>query len=55
VEHAFNRHLKARLNYLHSDSSGIVRIEPRNLLGTDALVMDGGGAGCRRLTRNTHA
>lgn len=43
LEHAFTRYLKLRVNYLNSNSEGIVTVEPRVVQGKDALVLGGGG------------
>lgn len=43
AEHAFASYLKFRVNYLHSNSDGVVVIEPKVLQGKDALVIGGGG------------
>lgn len=43
LEHAFARYLKLRINYLHSNSDGVVVIDPKIVQGQDALVIGGGG------------
>jgi hypothetical protein len=47
VEHAVTSQLKLRVNYLHSNSDGIVIVNPRPTLGTtlgpEALVLNGNG------------
>ncbi|MEP7341045.1 MAG: carboxypeptidase regulatory-like domain-containing protein [Acidobacteriota bacterium] len=43
LEHAFAKYLKLRVNYLHSNSQGIVVIDPQVVQGQNALVLGGGG------------
>ncbi len=43
LEHSFTRLLKLRVNYLNSNSWGVVIVEPRSIQGQDALVLGGGG------------
>lgn len=43
VEHSFARLLKLRVNYLNSNSSGVVVVQPLEVNGEDALVLGGGG------------
>ncbi|HKX30142.1 MAG TPA: carboxypeptidase regulatory-like domain-containing protein [Blastocatellia bacterium] len=43
VEHSFSPLVRLRANYLNSDSSGIVVVEPRSQQGQDAMVIGGGG------------
>ncbi|MBK9708452.1 MAG: TonB-dependent receptor [Acidobacteria bacterium] len=43
VEHSFSRILRIKANWLSSNSSGIVIVEPKFLLGRDALVLGAGG------------
>ncbi len=43
VEHSFSPLLRVRLNYLNSNSSGIVIVDPKVVQGRDALVLGGGG------------
>ncbi len=43
VEHAVTRWLRLRANYLSSNSSGIVIVNPKVVQGQDALVLGGGG------------
>lgn len=43
VEHAVSSQLKLRVNYMHSDSDGIVRVLPNLTAGQEALVLDGNG------------
>jgi carboxypeptidase family protein/TonB-dependent receptor-like protein len=43
VEHSFSPHLRMRANYLNSNSTGIVIVEPRLVGNQDALVLGGAG------------
>jgi hypothetical protein len=43
VEHAFTPWLRLRGNYLSSNSSGVIVINPKVVQGQDALVLGGGG------------
>jgi Carboxypeptidase regulatory-like domain/TonB-dependent Receptor Plug Domain len=43
VEHSFSPILRVRANYLNSNSSGVVIIDPRDVHGQDALVLGGNG------------
>jgi Carboxypeptidase regulatory-like domain/TonB-dependent Receptor Plug Domain len=43
VEHSFSPLLRVRANYLNSDSTGVVIVEPKVMGGQDALVLGGGG------------
>lgn len=43
LEHSFTRLLKLRVNYLNSNSDGVVVVEPKVFEGKDALVLGGGG------------
>lgn len=43
LEHSFARYLKLRVNYLNSDSDGVVVVEPKVFQGQDALVLSGSG------------
>ena len=43
VEHTFSPLLRLRANYLSSNSSGVIVVEPKVVQGQDALVLGGGG------------
>ena len=43
LEHAFARYLKLRVNYLTSDSRGVVTVQPGVVQGQDALMLNGNG------------
>ncbi|MFN0107756.1 MAG: carboxypeptidase regulatory-like domain-containing protein [Blastocatellia bacterium] len=43
LEHSFARYLKLRVNYLTSNSDGVVVVEPKIFQGKDALVLSGSG------------
>jgi hypothetical protein len=43
IEHAFSAKLKLRVNYLNSDSDGIVTVVPRTTPGQEALLLGGNG------------
>ncbi len=44
VEHSFSPLLRVRANYLNSNSTGVVIVDPRVADGQNALVLGGGGA-----------
>jgi hypothetical protein len=43
IEHAFSTKLKLRVNYLNSNSDGIITITPRFTPGQEALLLGGNG------------
>lgn len=43
LEHSFASYLKLRVNYLASNSDGVVIVEPKPVQGKDAMVLGGGG------------
>ncbi len=43
IEHAFSPLLRLRANYLNSNSSGVITVNPKVVQGQDALVLGGGG------------
>lgn len=44
LEHALTTQLKLRVNYLHSNSDGIVIVNPTTTPGQEALVLNGNGS-----------
>lgn len=43
LEHAFARYLKLRVNYLNSNSEGVVTVQPGMIQGKDSLILNGNG------------